>query len=351
MYPEIRINTSRLLHNVKVMVNLCNQYNVKITGITKMFGADVNLAQIYLDGGIHVLGDSRIENLSKLTKLEAEKWLIRIPMLSEAAVIVKSADVSLNSELCTLQALDAAAKQQKKIHKVILMVDLGDIREGFFNQELLLQTAKAVKKMNYLQLYGIGTNLTCFSFVHPDSEKLLQLQKLGSMIDGGLQELIVSGGNSATIELMMNRGLPKGINNLRLGESLLFGRERASYRYIEDTYSDVFVLRAEIVELKEKPSLPWGKVGVDSYGRRPIFEDRGLRIKAICAVGRLDIDIETMRPLDPGIQILGASSDHLMLDITDSEFSYKIGDLVEFVMGYFSTMRAFASRSVAKVYQ
>ena len=161
----------------------------------------------------------------------------------------------------------------------------------------------------------------------------------------------MSGGNSATLDLMLRGGIPTGINDLRLGESLLFGKERAKYQYLPGTHRDVFTLECEIVELKEKPSLPWGQVGVDSYGNKPTFCDRGQhRKKAVCALGRQDFDAETCTPLDPGVIILGASSDHLMLDVTDSEKEYRVGDIVQLQLGYFSTMRAFTSEYVEKVY-
>ncbi|MEG2144306.1 MAG: alanine/ornithine racemase family PLP-dependent enzyme, partial [Oscillospiraceae bacterium] len=135
-----------------------------------------------------------------------------------------------------------------------------------------------------------------------------------------------------------------------LGESLLFGKERAKYQYLEGTHNDVFTLQCEIVELKDKPSLPWGTIGVDSYGNSPSFEDKGIRRKAICALGKQDFDLETSYPVDEGVKMLGASSDHLMLDITDSQKSYKIGDIIELRLGYFSTMRVFTSKYVEKVY-
>lgn len=90
---------------------------------------------------------------------------------------------------------------------------------------------------------------------------------------------------------------------------------------------------------------------MNSYGQTPEFVDRGpVRRKAVCALGRQDFDAETTTALDPGVIILGASSDHLMLDVTDSTQDYKVGDVVQLQLGYFSTMRAFTSDYVEKVY-
>lgn len=162
---------------------------------------------------------------------------------------------------------------------------------------------------------------------------------------------VVTGGNSATLDLMFRDGISADINNLRLGESLLFGKERTNYAFLPGTHKDVFTLECQIIEVKEKPSIPWGTIGVDSYGKSPSFDDKGMRMKAICAVGKQDFDVETSTPIDSDIIVLGASSDHLMLDVTDCAKSYKVGDIVQFELGYFSTMRAFTSKYVTKIYE
>ena len=225
------------------------------------------------------------------------------------------------------------------------MYDLGDLREGWVDRDGLAHAAELVRSLPGLELKGVGTNLTCFNFVHPDTEKLTLLADAARSLGA---DTYVSGGNSATLDLMLRGGIPAGVNMLRLGESLLFGRERAHYAYLPGTRNDAFILRAEIVELKEKPSMPWGEFGVDSYGRAPEHHDRGIRRRAICALGRQDADFETLWTVDPGVEILGASSDHLMLDVTDAERDYRMGDAVELRCGYYALLRAYNFEYVAK---
>lgn len=349
-FPRLDIHLDIIRRNTATIRKLCGDYGVEITGVTKAFAAQPQIAGAFLDSGISKLGDSRIQNLKKLESFKAEKWLIRMPMLSETDETVTYADVSLNSEWSVIEALDKAADRQGKVHKIILMADLGDLREGYVDTKELLSTARKAAKLKHVRLYGVGTNLGCFSFIRPDTVKMSQLQALAAQLPlNGIP--VVSGGNSATLHLMMEGGLTNGINNLRLGESLLFGKERCCYSFLRDTQRDAFILSAEIIELKEKPSLPWGEVGVDSYGRYPpIPADHGIRKKAILALGKQDCDIETMQSVDQGIQILGASSDHMMLDITDSQRDYQVGDRVEFELGYFSLMRAFTSKYIQKSY-
>lgn len=348
MPPLLTIRLETIRKNVATVRALCAEHHIDITGVTKVFCAQPEIARIYLEAGITRLGDSRVENLKRLAELQAEKWLIRMPMLSEIAETVRFADCSLNSEWATIQALNGEAKRQQKQHKVILMADLGDIREGFVDYDDLLQVAERTARLPNIELYGIGTNLSCFSFVHPDTEKLLQLQELATRLP--MQGApVVTGGNSASLHLMLQNGVPEGITNFRLGESLLFGKERCCYTYLPGTNSDAFILDAEIIELKEKPSLPWGEVGVDSYGNYPKTPvDRGIRQKAVLALGKQDCDLETLRPVDTGIEILGASSDHMILDITDSPRAYRVGDTISLELGYFSLLRAFTSRYVQK---
>ncbi len=352
MYPRVIVNRAHLKENVQVVKALCDQYGIAITGVTKVFTGDPEIARVYIENGIAMLGDSRAENLKRLEALRAEKWLIRPPMLSEAAQVIRYADVSLNSEMDIILALEAECKLQKRQHKVVLMADLGDIREGFVDYDELIKVARYVETLQNITLHGIGVNLTCFSFVQSDADKMQQLVTIAKRVEEavGHSLTIVSGGNSATIDLMLRGEICAGVNNLRLGESLLFGKERAKYCFLPGTYRDVFTLECEIVELKQKPSMPWGEIGVDSYGNRPSFVDVGIRKKAVCALGKQDFDVETSRAIDSGIKILGASSDHLMLDVTDSEREYRVGDVVALELGYFSTMRAFTSHYVKKVY-
>lgn len=347
MYPCVTVDLEKLGHNVRSLKRLCGQYGIEILGITKVFGGELPIASVLVENGLHMLGDSRIENIKKYRALPCEKWLIRMPGVSEARETVRYCDVSLNSELQTLKALDREAKRQKKIHKAVLMADLGDLREGCIEESDLAECAEFARQAEGLELYGLGTNLTCFSFVQPDQEKLSRLAQLARKYGAGTY---VSGGNSATIQLMLQGGIPEGVNSLRLGEALLFGRERSGYQYLPDMYNDAFCVEAEVIECKEKPSMPFGTIGRDSYGKRPEFTDRGWRMRAICAMGRQDVDPETMWPEDEGIEIVGASSDHFVVDITDAARRYEVGDCIRFRLGYFAAMRAFTSRYVKKKY-
>ncbi|MDD6483033.1 MAG: alanine/ornithine racemase family PLP-dependent enzyme [Clostridiales bacterium] len=346
-YPCLYIDLKKITENVKTMAALCAEHGIEITAVSKVFCGEPEIVKAYLRGGVRRVGDARVQNLMKIRALECEKWLIRTPQPSMAEEVVKYADVSLNSEISVLDALNKAAAKQGKIHKVVLMYDLGDLREGFIDEEEFARGAEFAKNASHLELYGTGTNLTCFSFVHPDTEKLSELLRVAHKYGA---DKVISGGNSATVDLMLKGGIPAGVNLLRLGESLLFGRERAHYKYLPNTKNDAFILEAELVEVKNKPSMPWGHFGVDSYGNAPKFEDKGIRKRGIAALGKQDTDVETMWPIDDEIEIIGTSSDHLVMDLTECERDYKVGDTVRLRLGYYASLRAFTSPYVEKIY-
>ena len=347
MNPCLTVNLDKIAHNTRTLTSLCAKYGIEILGVTKVFSGEPRIARVLVENGIKALGDSRLDNIERYQSLPCQKWLVRMPSPTDAAHCVKLCDVSLNSEIDTLKALNEAAGQQGRRHGVVLMADLGDLREGCIDDDDLTRCAVFAKEAANLDLLGVGVNLTCFSFVQPDTQKLTRLVKLSRLVGA---TAIVSGGNSATLKLMMGGGIPEGVNQLRLGEGVLFGRERADFTYIDGTANDAFIIEASVIECKRKPSYPIGTIGVNSYGVRPTFTDKGMRVRAILSMGRQDVDAETMWPVDEGIEVIGASSDHFVIDVTDAARTYKAGDTVAFRLGYFATMRAFTSSFVHKVF-
>ncbi len=94
--------------------------------------------------------------------------------------------------------------------------------------------------------------------------------------------------------------------------------------------------------------MPVGKIGQDAFGRKPEFEDKGLRKKAIIAVGEQDVIASGLLPLDPKISVLHASSDHTILDVTESAQPYKIGEKLSFRLSYGALLRAMTSEYIFK---
>ncbi|MCG8484156.1 MAG: alanine/ornithine racemase family PLP-dependent enzyme [Clostridia bacterium] len=349
MYPNLEINLSKITHNLNVMKNLCK--DIKIAGVIKVFCGNPIIAQTLVDGGIDYLADSRIQNLIKVQSIDAEKILLRLPSHSETDLVVQYADISLNSELSTIKKLNESAKQYNKHHKIILMVDLGDLREGIFNEPEIFNVVSEVIQCQNIILEGLGTNLTCFGGVIPSHDNLNQLVQLQSQLEHrfNIKLNVISGGNSSSIHLVQRNEMPNGINHLRLGEAIYFGREAAYLKNIPETFDDAAILKAEIIEVRNKPSVPIGTITFNAFGHIPTFEDKGVIKRAICAVGRQDIYCESLTPLDENIQILGDSSDHLLLHLP-LDSTYQVGDILSFKVKYQGVLRAMTSEYIDKRY-
>lgn len=360
MYPKLKINLSKLQQNLDVVAGITKDKGAcSLMIVTKGLCADLEMVKmIAAHEKVDYIADSRVENLKSYADIarnaKKETVLLRLPMLCEIDEVVKYADLSFNSEIETIEALNEAAKKLGVMHKVLLMIDLGDLREGIFFQDrdLIFDAVEKILDMKNIKLHGIGVNLTCYGAIIPKEDNLGELVKIAEEIEAkfGIKLDMVSGGNSSSIYLAEKGKLPKGINNLRLGESFLLGNDTAYGERFVGTSNDTLVLEAQIIELKEKPSLPIGEVGVDAFGEKPFYEDRGIIKRAIIGIGKQDIDLGSMEPLDTKIDILGGSSDHTILDVTKSDKVYKLGDTIEFTLGYGGMLKGATSKYVAREY-
>jgi predicted amino acid racemase len=325
---------------------------VDVVGVTKVTCGSPEVAAAMLSGGVTAIGESRLENARRLRDrgITAPIWLLRAPAPGVADEAVRLTDVSLVSEIAILEALDAAAAREGCRHGIVAMVDVGDLREGMMSAELAGFLDHAATCPN-IRIVGIGASLTCYAGILPDESNLGLLSVLASEAEEDLgMHLLVSGGSSTSIAAVMSGRAPRAIDNLRVGEAIVLGVDPATREAIPglSLHRDAITVAAPVIECKVKPSLPSGTVAQDAFGSVPVFEDRGLRRRAICAIGRQDVVPEQLRPVDPRVLILGASSDHLVLDVEDLPVPPGIGEPLVFVPGYSSTLRLFTSPYVAK---
>jgi predicted amino acid racemase len=351
--PRLEINTTKISENAGHIVKLCRKADVKVMGITKGVKAEAPVVKAMAEAGITVFGDSRIENLKKIAEagIFGQRFLIRIPMLSDVSATVEWADGSLNSEFEVIAALGKEAVRQRKTHKVILMVDVGDLREGFLPCDAA-ETALKAGGIDGIELIGLGMNVGCYGGVLPTIENTSLLLETGRQVESAIGRKldVYSGGSTVTLKLIEKGMLPCGINQLRIGEAVLLGYDSTGNRKIPGTHQDTMRLIAEVIELKLKPSVPTGEVGRDAFGNVPKFLDRGIRKRAIAALGRQDAPLEKLRPIIDGVEVLGGSSDHLILDVTDAQEDIKVGTEIAFGINYGAMLALMTSDYVEKVY-
>lgn len=321
-----------------------------VYGVTKVTCGAPEVARAILAGGAAGIADSRLENVARMREagVAAEFWSLRAPVLARAEEAVRLIDVSLESEIETVRALDAAARALGKRHRIVAMVDLGDLREGMLPADMpaFLDTAEALPN---IEVFGIGASLTCYGAIVPDAENLGELVALTQSAEARLgRRLHVSGGMSSSLDALVDGVLPERIDSLRIGESILLGVSTVTREPMLGLHTDAITVSAPVIECMVKPSKPRGTSAQDAFGGRPTFEDRGERRRAILALGRQDVVPEGIVPLDPRVQVLGASSDHLVLDVHDLPEASRLGDAIAFVPNYAATLAAFTSPYVDK---
>ena len=348
--PELHIDLDKIFHNASSLVFSLKSKGVAVTGVTKAFLGAPQIARTLLRAGVSSLGDSRIENIERMRRsgILEQIMLIRSPMISQVDRVVASADISLNTEIDVVAALSIAARSAGKTHGVVLMVELGDLREGIM-PEHVGAAVRTVCAMPNIRFMGLGTNLACRSGVSPDDRNMAELSELASRVAQTEQcdPFMVSGGNSSNLKWLLSGGKVGHINNLRLGEAILLGREALKRTSIDGLFTDAVTLTAEVIESKVKPTKPWGNIAQSAFANQPVFQDLGNINQAIIAIGRQDIDPEGLQP-PTGMQVLDASSDHLMLNTGARKLA--IGSQVSFQPDYSALLRAMTSPHVIKTF-
>lgn len=348
-YPRLQIDLNRIEENSRVVAELCGRYGIDLAGVTKAVCGLPKAARAMLRGGARQIGESRLQNIRRLRAdgIRAEVLLLRIPMLSEVEEAVELADVSLNSELSVVGALSRAALSRGKRHRVIMMVDLGDLREGVLPRDAV-EFARSIAALEGVELHGIGTNLACFGGVQPTVGHMEILVRIAEDIRRQLSIPlpVVSGGSSANLRILAAGEMPRGINHLRVGEAILLGARQwmgLPESLTSQLCTDAFLLHAEIVDLKVKPSMPGGQTTVDAFGYAPAFEDRGEIRRAILGIGRQDVSPDWLEPADPSITVLGSSSDHLIVEVPPERAEIQVGGKLAFRLSYGGLVSAMTS--------
>ena len=341
--PRLEIDLGKISHNACTLVDRLAKRGIAVTGVTKATLGSPEIACAFLEAGVRDLGDSRIENIEAMRRahVPARMSLIRSPMISQVKRVVTSAEVSYNTEIEVIRSLSVEARKFNRTHAVVLMVELGDLREGIMPGDLM-DAVRETLGMPNIVLKGIGTNLACRSGTSPDGLNMGELSKLATSIEAkfGISLDIVSGGNSANLDWVFSDASAGRINNLRLGESILLGREPLHRRVIQGLHTDAITLVAEVIESKLKPTQPSGNLAQTAFGTRPAATNRGEILQTLLAVGIQDIDPDGLQAPE-GAEIIGSSSDHLIT--TSTVGCAPIGSEMTFQLNYSALLRAMTS--------
>lgn len=358
-YPLLTIDHKALRSNMKTVIGWCRDAGIEVAGVIKGTTGMASAALDYEACGAKWIASSRLEQLARAREagVRLPLMMIRVPMISELEEMTDLCDYSLQSSLDTLDALEAVLAAKGMTHNVILMTDLGDLREGIYDENELVAAAVQIENsLAHVHLAGLGTNLGCVGSVIPTGEKMEALAERAEAVERAINRPleIISGGATSSLMPVIDGLMPGKINNLRIGALSLcgpmedyricYGREEA------DVLSDeAFVLEAEVIETGIKPTHPVGELGVDAFGKKAEYTDRGDRRRALLAVGRADYgDIGDIVPVLEGAEVTMASGDHTVLDTEDCGTGLKAGDIVKFKLRYSAILRLTASENVHK---
>ena len=351
----VKLYREKLKENYRFLDQIFKSRDIQWGVVSKMLcGNEIYLKEI-IALGVKEIHDSRASNLQKIKSLDPEIQTVYIkpPAKRSIEAIVRYADVSFNTEIYTIQLLSKEAQKQNKVHKIIIMIEMGDLREGVMGEELVEFYGEVLSLPN-IEIRGIGTNLNCLSGVMPTQDKLIQLSLYKQLIEAKFNIHIpwVSGGTSVAIPLILKNARPMAVNHFRIGEALFFGKDLFTGETIEGMYNDVFKLYSEIIEITEKPDTPTGELGENVAGNTFSIEqteDFGrTSLRAILDIGLLDMQPQYICPEDGDITIIDASSDMLVIDISYSKKEYKVGDLVSFNLKYMAALYLLNSDYIEK---
>lgn len=357
-YPLLQVDCGKIERNARRISDRCASRGIEVWGVTKGTAGDPRVARAMLDGGCKGILDSRLTNITGLRSsgIDGKIGLLRVAMLSEVREMIKYADLSMQSELRTIISVDTAAYEAGITHDVLIMVDAGDLREGFWPDEIP-SAAKALKALRGgVRLVGVAANFACATGVLPTRRKLDELVECRDLLARVTAHDMpyVCVGGTCCLPLIESGDVPPEVNMVRVGEAILLGTDTANSLSLDHLEQDAMVLRAEVIECRTKPSAPHGPMGAAAGGVRPTFDDRGRRRRAILAIGKQDVMPDKLVPLDRGASIVTASGDHMIVDVTDAEAErgseYRSGDVLSFRPRYGAMLSLSTSRYVQKVH-
>ncbi len=350
----VTLDFKKLKSNFDYLNTLFKRNNIEWSVVTKILSGNKLYLTELLKLNISQISDSRVSNLKMIKSInpQIETIYIKPPAKRSVSGVVKYADISMNTEFATIKLLSDEAKKQGKIHKVMIMIELGELREGVMGEDFMA-FYESVFKLKNIRVVGIGTNLSCLYGVLPNHDKLIQLSLYEQLIEAKFNREIefVSGGSSVTIPLIFQNLLPRGINHFRVGETLFLGTDVYNNKPFKKMHSDAFRLYSEIIELIEKPMVPEGNLTANVEGEEIEFDPLNIgetSKRAIIDIGLLDVEVNHLESVDKTIKLAGASSDMIVIDLGDNKKNYKVGDLIEFKLDYMGTLRILNSKYIGK---
>ncbi len=352
---RVTIDLRALQDNIRTIDTWLTERDASWSLVTKVLCGHADTLTALQSLGVRSMADSRLANLRAITRTvdDFESWYLRLPHLPAIPDIIELADVSLNSEMRTIESLDAEARRQGQRHRIVVMVELGDLREGVLPGSLVDFYERAFQFDN-IDIIGVGANLGCLSGVVPNVDQLSQLVLYRELLElkFGHRLPLISAGSSAVLPLMLEGRVPTGINHYRIGEAVFLGTDLVNGGTLPGLRNDAITLEVEVVEVREKSLVPLGET--TSMTPFETFDDEDVQpgqrgYRAVVTIGQLDTEVQGLRPLDERYRLTGASSDLAVLNLGENPEGLAVGDTISFRPDYGSLVRLMLTPYVDKV--
>ncbi|MFP4645220.1 MAG: alanine racemase [Candidatus Woesearchaeota archaeon] len=355
---ELIIDTGKIISNIEKTHRLMKEHGMEWSLVVKALAGSKDALRKVLSADvikdINSIGDSRITNLKTIKEIDPDitTAYIKPPSLNELDDVVRYADISYNTTLRTMENINEEAKRQGKIHKTIIMIELGELREGILGKDLVDLYTRAFNLSN-VKIMGIGTNLGCMYGVEPSYDKLVQLSLYKELLEQRFDTKIdlISGGTSITLPLL-GPEVDNLINHFRIGEAIFLGTSPYDNKQFLDFHTDSFEFSTDIIEFWEKPNRPVGTISDGNVGHISTKETLSdTNYKAIVDFGIVDVDEHLLVPKDPDVEFVGTTSDMTVYRFTKNETEYQVGDTIRFKPDYMAVAKLMGSQYVKKVFK
>jgi predicted amino acid racemase len=352
---KLVINLEAMYHNLVTIHNWMEEQNARWTVVTKVLCGHVETLEALVMCGVRSIGESRLKNLISFKEYlpNLETWYLRIPSMSAIEEIVEHANITLNSEMDIIEALNKEAGKKDIVHRVVIMIELGDLREGILPSSLI-KFYRHIFEMSNVNVIGIGANLGCLAGAVPNVDQFVQLQLYKELLElkFDMKMPIISAGSTATLPLVIDKTLPKGINHFRIGEGVFLGTDLINGGTLPNLRNDTVILKGEIIEIKKKSLLAQVETGnstpFDSSGEQEEYEPGQRGYRALINIGQLDTNVKGLIPQNPSYRVAGASSDITVVNVGENPSGLKIGGTIDFRLDYAALLGLMSSEYVEK---
>lgn len=360
---EVIIKKNRIISNIDKINTYLGNNNIKWSLIVKVLSGHKELLHSILSNPlikkVHSIGDSRLSNLKVIKKVAPDivTMYIKPTAIKNVKSVIKFADISFNTTLSTILALNEEAKKNNKIHRIIIMIEMGELREGII-RENIVDFYSNIFELSNVKVIGLGTNLGCMYGIEPTYDKLIQLSLYKQLLETKFNKKLnlISGGSSITLPLIGKHKIPKAVNHFRIGEAAFFGTSPFNNKKFRNFSTEAFEFKANIIELEEKEVEPDGIIGDGSVGHiKEAGKDATFpkSYKAILDFGILDVDVNELTLKDKNINFIGTTSDMTVYDIGPNltkfqRTKYRVGKQISFHPSYMAVARLMSSKFVEK---